>query len=58
MVLKEHFYNLYEMIPGFAMGFLATIVVSLFTRKPEGADEEFHAVHSTVGTPFKRPLRE
>ena len=58
LVLKEHFYDLYEMIPGFAMGFLATIVVSLFTRKPDGVDKEFHAVHSTVGTPFKRPLRE
>ena len=54
LVLKEHFYDLYEMIPGFAMGFLATIVVSLFTKTPEGAEEEFHAVHNKVGTPFKR----
>jgi sodium/proline symporter len=56
LVLKEHFYDLYEMIPGFAMGFLATIVVSLFTKTPEGAEEEFHAVHKKVGTPFKRAV--
>lgn len=56
LVLKEHFYDLYEMIPGFAMGFLATIIVSLFTKKPSGAEEEFHAVHNRVGTPFKRAV--
>lgn len=56
LVLKEHFYDLYEMIPGFAMGFLATIVVSLFTKTPEGAEEEFDAVHKKVGTPFKRAV--
>jgi len=56
LVLKDHFYDLYEMIPGFAMGFLATIVVSLFTKTPEGAEEEFHAVHKKVGTPFKRAV--
>ena len=55
LVFKERFYDLYEMIPGFAMGFLATYVVSLFTRKPPNADEEFHEVHRTVGTPFRKP---
>ncbi len=56
LVLKEHFYELYEMIPGFAMGFVATIVVSLFTKTPVGAEEEFHAVHNKVGAPFKRAV--
>ncbi|MGY8814597.1 MAG: sodium/proline symporter [Gammaproteobacteria bacterium] len=54
LVLKEHFYDLYEMIPGFAMGFLVTIIVSLFTKKPEGAHDEFHSVHKAVGLPFKK----
>jgi sodium/proline symporter len=58
LVLKEHFYDLYEMIPGFAMGFLATIIVSLFTKKPEGAIEEFYAVHKSVGSPFKKLINE
>ncbi|MGK0297417.1 MAG: sodium/proline symporter [Gammaproteobacteria bacterium] len=58
LVLKEHFYDLYEMIPGFAMGFLATIIVSLFTKKPEGAIEEFYAVHKSVGSPFKKPIND
>ena len=56
LVFKERFYDLYEMIPGFIMGFLATIIVSLFTSKPPGADEEFESVHRTVGSPFKRAL--
>jgi sodium/proline symporter len=54
LVLKEHFYDLYEMIPGFAMGFLVTIIVSLFTKKPEGANDEFYSVHKSVGSPFKK----
>ncbi len=58
LVFKERFYDLYEMIPGFAMGFLATILVSIFTTKPPGVDEEFESVHSAVGTPFKRPKRD
>ncbi len=49
ITLKQHFYDLYEMIPGFAAGFLATIVVSLLTEPPEGADEEFDAVWKVIG---------
>ncbi len=49
IALKQHFYDLYEMIPGFAAGFLATIVVSLLTEPPEGADEEFEEVWRTIG---------
>jgi sodium/proline symporter len=43
---KERFYDLYEMIPGFAAGFAATIGVSWFTRPPEGAGEEMDEVTS------------
>jgi Na+/proline symporter len=57
LIFKSRFYDLYEMIPGFAMGFLGTIIISLFTGKPEGADQEFDAVHRTVGTPFKKPVK-
>ncbi len=53
MWIREHFFDLYEMIPGFAMGFAATIVVSLFTEPPEGADEDFEAVQRVVGSPFR-----
>jgi sodium/proline symporter len=35
---KEGFYDLLEMIPGFAAGFVVTIGVSWFTRPPEGAE--------------------
>lgn len=48
VAFKERFYDLYEMIPGFAAGFLVTIGVSLLTRPPEGAGEEFDAVWKTV----------
>jgi SSS family transporter len=41
---KQNFYDLYEMIPGFTVGFAVTIGVSLFTRPPEGAAEEMDAV--------------
>jgi len=43
---KESFYDLYEMIPGFAAGFVATIGVSLLTQPPEGAGEEMDEVVS------------
>jgi len=48
IALRQHFYDLYEMIPGFAAGFLATIVVSLLTEPPEGADEEFEEVWQSI----------
>jgi sodium/proline symporter len=53
LLFKSQFYDLYEMIPGFTMGFLATILVSLYTQKPVGAEQEFHDVHRAVGTPFR-----
>ncbi len=49
---KEGFYDLYEMLPGFAAGFLITIVVSLVTRPPEGAEEEMAVVKGKVGPVF------
>ena len=52
LVVKEHFYDLYEMIPGFATGFLVTIVVSLFTEPPPGAGAELDDVKRVVGGPF------
>jgi sodium/proline symporter len=51
--LKPHFYDLYEMIPGFLMGFAFTIGVSLLTRPPEGAEEEYEAVKRAVGYAFR-----
>lgn len=48
IALKERFHGLYEMIPGFVAGFLVTIVVSLLTRPPEGADAEFASVWRAV----------
>ena len=36
--------RLYELIPGFALGFLATVVVSVMTRPPEGVEEMFEAM--------------
>ena len=44
LVFKEHTYELYEMIPGFAVAFALTIGVSLATRPPEGVDEDFRAI--------------
>ena len=34
LLFKAQFYDLYEMIPGFALGFAATIGVSLVTEPP------------------------
>ena len=50
---KEGFYDLYEMLPGFAAGFLFTIGVSLFTEAPEGAAEEMDAVRRAIGPVFR-----
>ena len=52
LLFKDHFYDLYEMIPGFALGFAATVGVSLLTKPPAGADEEFESVREVVGRPF------
>jgi sodium/proline symporter len=53
IALKQHFYDLYEMIPGFAAGFLVTIVVSLLTEPPEGADDEFDEVWQSIQQPWE-----
>jgi len=53
LLFKSHFYDLYEMIPGFTLGFLATVGVSLMTEAPDGVDEEFDSVWRKVGRPFK-----
>ena len=52
IALKGQFYDLYEMIPGFAMGFLVTIVVSLFTKPPPDAGAVLDDVKRVVGGPF------
>ena len=37
--LKQDWWNLYELVPAFALGFAVTVVVSLLTAPPENADE-------------------
>ena len=54
LAFKSSFHDLYEMIPGVAAGLATTIVVSLFTTPPAGADVEFVAVHARVGHPLRR----
>lgn len=43
---KADFYDLYEMLPGFAVGALVTILVSLLTKPPAGAAAEFEEVRA------------
>lgn len=45
---KAMTYDLYEMLPGFAVGFVLTIGVSLLTRPPDDIDTEFDAVWAEV----------
>jgi len=45
---KADFYDLYEMLPGFAAGFALTIGVSLVTQPPEGARAEMEEVFRDV----------
>ena len=54
LLLKERFFDLYEMIPGFAVGFLLTIGVSLLTRPPEGAASDIDEMRRAVGGAFQR----
>jgi sodium/proline symporter len=54
LLFKSHAYDLYEMIPGFAVGFALTIGVSLATRPPEGAEAEFAEVVADVGPAIRR----
>ena len=58
LLFKERFFDLYEMLPGFFAGLAATVAVSLVTEPPEGAAEEFDAVHREVGHPFRGPQAE
>jgi sodium/proline symporter len=51
---KAGFYDLYEMLPGFAAGFVLTIGVSLFTSPPDGAEDEMAEVRAVVGPVFGR----
>ncbi len=48
LFFKESFYDLYEMIPGFAAGFAVTIGVSLITEPTEGAGAEMDAVRRSI----------
>ncbi len=58
LFFKAQFYDLYEMIPGFALGFITTIVVSLATKPPRGAAEEFQSVWSVVGRPLESAVSD
>ncbi|MFQ5789121.1 MAG: sodium/proline symporter [Acidobacteriota bacterium] len=53
---KAGFYSLYEMLPGFLVGFVVTVGVSLLTEAPEGAAEEHESVWRAVGHPFRRSV--
>ena len=55
LLFKSGFYDLYEMIPGFAAGLLATRGVSLLTEPPGGAAAENDAVRRAVGPALRRP---
>ncbi len=48
LLLKASYHDLYELVPGFLAGIAATVGVSLLSRPPEGAAEEFQDVHATV----------
>ena len=51
---KENFYDLYEMIPGFAVAFTLIIGVSLMTQPPPGAEAEFEEVKRALGPVLRR----
>ena len=48
VAFKSRALDLYEMIPGFAAAWIATIVVSLMTQPPPGAVDEFDDVRRAV----------
>ena len=50
---KEQFHDLYEMIPGFAVGFTLCVGVSLLTRPDPGADTTLEKVRREVGGAFR-----
>jgi sodium/proline symporter len=57
VAFKARFLDLYEMLPGFAAGFAATIGVSLVGEPPEGAGAELDDVWRAIDHPFRRPGR-
>ena len=52
LFFKERFYDLYEMIPGFAAGFVCTVAVSLLTTPDADAVAELDEAHAQVGPVF------
>jgi sodium/proline symporter len=46
LAFKSRYYDLYEMIPGFLVGVVLTVAVSLITTPPEGAAEEMDEVRA------------
>jgi sodium/proline symporter len=52
LFFKERFWDLYEMIPGFAVSFAFTIGVSLVTEVAPEAVAELEEAHSAVGRVF------
>lgn len=48
VLVKTHVLDLYAMIPGFGVGLLVTIAVSLITTPPSGAAEEFDEIHRHI----------
>jgi Na+/proline symporter len=51
-MFKAGFYDLYEMIPGFAAGMICCIAVSLITQPNAEAIEELESVREAVGPVF------
>jgi sodium/proline symporter len=52
LLFKDQYYDLYEMIPGFAVGILLTVGVSLVTRPPAGAAQELQEVRASLRQPL------
>ena len=48
LIFKDRFYDLYEMFPGFATGFIVTIVVSVITKPNDEAVQEFEEIWKEV----------
>jgi Na+/proline symporter len=48
LIFKDRFYDLYEMFPGFAAGFIVTIAVSVMTRPNDEAVQEFDEIWKEV----------
>ena len=48
LIFKDRFYDLYEMFPGFAAGFIVTIAVSVMTKPNDEAVQEFDEIWKEV----------